>query len=111
MKSVAGFIRVKECWVEVGELVRVEGREAKAAGPPLSTTPIQQGPPSPLVSSPPLSGLVFKGPASLQDVWCGSLDAGFLCIGRGTDSKVKARHPVECGEEAAEEGCGCYTNT
>lgn len=29
----------------------------------------------------------------------------------GTDSEVKARHPVECGEEVAKQGWGCYTNT
>lgn len=73
--------------MEVGGLGRGGGLEAKAIRPPLSTTPIEQGPPSPLFSSPPLSGLVFQGPTSLQDVWCGSLDAGFLCIGRGLTAK------------------------
>lgn len=71
---------------KVGE-VRGAGRKAKAPRPPLGTTPIKKGPPSPFFSSPPLSGFVFQGPTSSQDVWCGSLDAGFLCTGRGLTAK------------------------
>lgn len=90
-ENKAGAIckNMEECWAEVSLRGRwgCRGHEAKAVRPPLSTTPIQQEPPSPPHSSPLLSGLVFQGPTSLQDVWCGSLDAGFLCIGRGVTAK------------------------
>ena len=84
-ENKAGMIRKneKECWVEVGE---TGDGEARGQG---CKTSIKHHthPARATLSTLLLSGLVFEGPTSLQDVWCGSLDAGFLCIGRGLTAK------------------------
>lgn len=85
---------VEECWTglcrKLGEVLgKGGGHKAKAVRPRLNTTPIEPRASlsTLLLSPPPLPGLVFQGPTSLQDVWCGSLDADFLCIGRGLTAK------------------------
>lgn len=96
-----------ECWAEV----RLGGRwgweevvEAKAVRPPLGTTPIQPGPPSPRSSPLLFSPLrtCFPGPRFLAGCLVWVTGCRLPVYWEGTDSNVKARQPVECREEEVE---------